>query len=223
MIFKRTLLAAAAAAAVGVLVAASGANAATNLIYNGDFELGDTGFGSDYAPAGNIMDPAIYEVATSTNVHPYWTPPYGDHTTGQGQMMIINGDDKVAKRAWMNNAINYTAGQSYTFTFYVASSYSTAPGNLSLALGSDIVGGPFDASSTVGEWTKYVKTFEATSSGVQTLALWNNQTAYTGNDFTLDDLSLTAVPEAATWAMMIVGFFGVGTALRSRRGALAAA
>ncbi len=40
----------------------------------------------------------------------------------------------------------------------------------------------------------------------------------------LDGVSLTAVPEPSTWAMMLVGFGGLGyAALRRRRTALAAA
>ena len=41
-----------------------------------------------------------------------------------------------------------------------------------------------------------------------------------GNDFGLDTLSLTAVPEPATWAMMITGFCFVGVAARRRRSAI---
>ena len=45
-----------------------------------------------------------------------------------------------------------------------------------------------------------------------------------GEYFALDNLSLTTVPEPATWAMMLVGFGGLGAAMRSRRKqALAAA
>ena len=38
----------------------------------------------------------------------------------------------------------------------------------------------------------------------------------------LDGVSLTTVPEPATWAMMIMGFFGLGAVLRRRRVAVAA-
>ena len=38
----------------------------------------------------------------------------------------------------------------------------------------------------------------------------------------LDGVSLTTVPEPASWAMMILGFFGLGAALRRRRVAVAA-
>jgi hypothetical protein len=51
----------------------------------------------------------------------------------------------------------------------------------------------------------------------------NQNTAFSGNDFALDDISLSTappggVPEPATWAMMIAGF-----GLPARRCAVAAA
>jgi hypothetical protein len=33
---------------------------------------------------------------------------------------------------------------------------------------------------------------------------------------------VSAVPEPATWAMLIIGFFGLGSAIRSKRARLAA-
>jgi hypothetical protein len=47
-------------------------------------------------------------------------------------------------------------------------------------------------------------TFPFTGSG-------NNEAAVTGN------ISPTPVPEPATWAMMLVGFAGIGMAVRRRR------
>ena len=42
-----------------------------------------------------------------------------------------------------------------------------------------------------------------------------------GNSFELDNIAVSAVPEPATWAMMIAGFGMLGTALRRRQSALA--
>lgn len=38
-----------------------------------------------------------------------------------------------------------------------------------------------------------------------------------GNSFEFDNLAAGAVPEPATWAMMLLGFFGLGGAVRSQR------
>ena len=46
------------------------------------------------------------------------------------------------------------------------------------------------------------------------ISIWNNN-GFSGVTFATLDTS--AVPEPATWAMMLVGFGGMGAALRSRR------
>lgn len=48
-----------------------------------------------------------------------------------------------------------------------------------------------------------------------------NMLVVTGADGTLSAAMGVAVPEPATWAMMIMGFFGLGSVLRRRQGALA--
>ena len=47
----------------------------------------------------------------------------------------------------------------------------------------------------------------------------NDNAAYSGNDFALDDISFdtTPVPEPTTWALMIMGFGTAGAMLRRRR------
>ena len=43
-----------------------------------------------------------------------------------------------------------------------------------------------------------------------------------GDFFGLDDINVTAVPESSTWAMMILGFFGVGLTAYRRKAVRAA-
>ena len=81
---------------VGLAVPVSAAG--PNLIVNGDFEAGNTGFITEY----NYLDPSntgtwtlgpeyMYTVSTDPNLyHSAWTS-FGDNTTGTGKMMIVNG------------------------------------------------------------------------------------------------------------------------------------
>ena len=73
--------------------------ASDKLIINGDFEAGNTGFQTDY----KYLDPSqtgvwtlgpefMYTISTNpSQYHSYWGPGFGDHTTGTGSMMIVNG------------------------------------------------------------------------------------------------------------------------------------
>ncbi len=64
-----------------------------NLITNSDFEAGDTGFISDYTAQNDLTPPLTYAVGTSPSLHHIAWLNFGDHTSGNGKMMIVNGDE----------------------------------------------------------------------------------------------------------------------------------
>jgi len=80
-----------------------------NLITNGDFEAGNTGFTTEYT----YLDPSntgpwtlgpeyMYTVSTDPNLyHSAWSS-FGDHTSGSGNMMIVNG-------TWEDTSPGYNA------------------------------------------------------------------------------------------------------------------
>jgi hypothetical protein len=53
-------------------------------------------------------------------------------------------------------------------------------------------------------------TFTTTSAGAYQLAVDFTGGGVPAADFAIDDINISAVPESSTWAMMILGFFGVG-------------
>ncbi len=213
---------------VGAFVAAAmatGASASVNLLSNGDFEAGDVGFDSAYAnPNALLWDPAVYDVeANPQATHPSWAS-FGDHTTGQGLMMIVNGADVPDVMVWGEAGIGVEANTDYDFSFWMASTYSTAPAALNLEINGAVVSPTWNASSTTGLWQQFSVTWNSGAASVADLKLWNQQTAYSGNDFALDDLSFAklglnsgAIPEPASWALMLAGFGAMGGALRQRR------
>jgi hypothetical protein len=74
-------------------------NGAVNLIVNDDFEAGNSGFTSDYdvvvATGHNTLQPPyVYAIGTDPYLyHSAWTS-FGDHTSGTGNMMIVNGSSE---------------------------------------------------------------------------------------------------------------------------------
>lgn len=75
--------------------------AADNLVVNGDFEAGNTGFYSDYDYVSaegwsTLQPPSVYAIGTDPYLyHSAWGPGFGDHTSGDGLMMIVNGTTTV--------------------------------------------------------------------------------------------------------------------------------
>ncbi|WP_414902060.1 PEPxxWA-CTERM sorting domain-containing protein [Sphingomonas flavalba] len=207
---------------------------AGNLVGNGDFEAGNTGFTSDYrhSPASGL-DAGVYAVGASpTAWHGYFSA-IGDHGSGSGNMLLVNGASDITKNVWVSGAIAVSAGQDYFFEAFVASLYPSSPPILTFLYALD--GGPAQELATLsntlelGVWEGLSTSFNTGSATTVQLFLRNAQPAYNGNDFAVDDVYLGTtsivnpgpiggVPEPATWAMMILGMGAVGGAMRRRKG-----
>jgi hypothetical protein len=221
----RTKLILAAGAAIATL-ALAGSAAAANLIVNGSFELGNVGFSSDYIFTSTDLGPADrYAIQDSPrNLHGSFSD-YGDHTTGDGLMMVLNGSPTVGDRVWYENGIVVAPNTDYFFSTWISSAFPTSPAVLNFSINGGMIGSTFTASTTTGLWQQFFATWNSGSNTTASIALVNANTASSGNDFALDDIQLdtvlrplpvNGVPEPATWAMMIMGFGGIGALVRRR-------
>lgn len=217
--------------AISALALACASHAsAGNLITNGDFEDGNTGFTSDYRHSpGSGLNAGVYTVGSSPSSWNGYFAPIGDHTSGSGKMLMANGADDTTQNVWVSDIITVSAGQNYFFEAFIASLYPASPPALTFmySLNGEAALELATLSNTLqlGIWEGLSTTFNTgTATSVQ-LFLRNAQPAYNGNDFALDDVYLGTtsivnpgpvggVPEPTTWAMMIVGFGAVGGAVR---------
>lgn len=189
--------------------------ASANLVINGDFEAGNTGFTSGYKyvppdPANpNEMWPeGTYTVFDNVNaVHSLWTyGPAMDHTPGAGKnMLIVNGNH--LSTVWQGTLSTPLTPGTYKLTAWVANIYPDSPSTLRFSVGGTQVGADFVLGSP-GAWTQFSTTFTVPPiSGVPSFLDLN--TIASGNDFAVDDISLVAVPEPSTLfagAMLLLPF-----------------
>jgi len=211
--FKTAFIAAAA-------LATAGSAQAANLVYNGDFELGDTGFLSDYVYAIPTYNQGEYSTPSNpADVHPAFAS-FPDHTADPGnKMMVINGAADTTDWVWYQNiSTALTANTNYYFSTWVASVYPESPARLNFIINGENVGA-LAASSTTGLWQQFFVVWNSGAATSASIGLKNDNDAYSGNDFALDDISFDTapVPEPATWALMIMGFGTAGAMLRRRR------
>ena len=196
-------LAQAAALACALTLAASTARA-ENLIVNGDFSLGNTGFSTDYTYSPTSLWAAgSYAVTTDPNLqHPYaysFGPP-----AGASAMLAVNGATTANQTVW-SQSIALSASTTYSLAASIASwsggntpgAYDSSPATLYVYLGSSIIGA-FGEPSQSGVWQNVtIYNISVAVDGVYKLSFVNAVTASSGNDFALTALSLRPASTAA--------------------------
>jgi hypothetical protein len=207
---------------------------ATNLVTNGDFSAGDSGFTTDYLLSPPTAEgPGNYWVTTSPHAVCDCFATLGDHTTGTGNMLVLDGAANAGSRFWAQT-IAVTANTDYDLSFWAANLNSTYYGgpqaNISVRIGGVEVYHtgvlPYAAGmspTAVGAWSGFSTLINSGSSTSLQLSFVDTANIHDYNDFAFDDVSLVAratggaVPEPGVWALMIAGFGMVGASLRRRR------
>ena len=172
-----------------------------NLVYNGNFEAGNVGFTSGYgyvAPSSNALYPeGLYTVVANPNtVHPNFIA-CGDHTTGSGLQMIVNGAVTVGVNIW-SQTVNVAPNNYYQFTYWIQSVTGSNPAQLQLFVNGVAAGPIYTADLTTCSWEQFLYNWNSGSSTTAVLSLVNMNTIAGGNDFALDDIIFQQVCPASS-------------------------
>ena len=206
---------------------------AANLITNGGFESGNTGFTSAYTyvaplavPGGgdNMVPENTYTIGTNAfNQHPSWASvgPFAG-----SNFLIANGSSSNDAAVWAQTLTGLTIGTTYDFSAWAVNvcCNSTFGGTnvspLIMSVGSGGSPTAFASSGVLGAtgiWTKFTGSFVANSTSTN-LSIFTDVNAASGNDFGLDNISVVAaIPEPSTWALMLLGFGAIGASMRRRK------
>jgi hypothetical protein len=162
----------------------------SNIVTNSNFQSGNTGFSSSYVySAGNLVTEGKYDVNTNPrNDHANFSI-CGDHTSGSGNMMVINAATVAGVSVWCQTvAVNINT--TYTFSTWIASVHTSNPAILQFSINGVNLGSPFTASSTTCNWQQFCETWDSNGNTSATICIVNQNTAAGGNDFALDDIQM---------------------------------
>ena len=200
-------------AAVASFSALSPAYAA-NLVSNGSFEAGNTGFWSDLTYQSNLGPAGTYYVGSNPNDY---HPGFSSFAAQDGaQMMIINADTRAGV-TWGQNGISVSPHTTYYFSGWIASVYPDSPAVLSVAVNGNALG--THTATLDGKWSQFSLAWDSGSNSTANLTIVNLNLALGGNDLAMDNIEFytTAVPEPETYAMMLAGLGVLGAVARRRK------
>ena len=164
----------------------------TNLITNGDFAAGNTGFTSQYSYATPNVTEGQYYVGASPQA---WNPSLSncpDHTTGTGNMMLVNGSPTPNVRVW-SETVTVIPNTNYAFSTWIQALWTPNPAQLQFSINGSDIGIPITASLPTCTWTQFYTTWNSGNNTSATISIVNKNTQIQGNDFALDDISFAPV------------------------------
>lgn len=196
-----------------------------DLIVNGDFEDGDTGFSTDLSVNNAFLNAGEYSVLTDATTVNGAFDPQGDHTTGSGNMMAINGTGTSGTLTW-GQTVNVVSGTEYDLAFWMMSLFGGGTTTLGISFDGNTVKSVDNAGAGSGVWTEFTASWTATSTGAIDVELLELSTGFAGNDYALDDISLTFTEQnntapvplpAAGWLLLggVAGLVGLGRRRRA--------
>lgn len=193
-------------AAMSILLTLSGMASADNLVVNGDFSAGNSGFTSGYQYASPMYwQPTHYSTGALV---------FADHTGSDvDSLLMVDGAYNATTVVWQET-FSVAPNTDYQFDAWARSVMRGAGPVITLdftANGSSL--GTLTLTNYPDDlWQSFSSVWNSGASTSLTLRVFDLQTnnSVPGNDFALDDISLSPVPETDTWAMFLAGLGVIG-------------
>jgi gliding motility-associated-like protein len=168
-----------------------------NLILNGNFQGGTTAvannFTSSYIPGtggtyGLLSNEGQYAVSTSPSLVHNNFMNCGDHTTGNGNMLIANGAATPNTIVW-SQTVTVAPNTNYAFSFWQMNVLNTnATSNLQLYINNAPISAIVPTNPTACVWDENTGFWNSGSSTSAVLSIVNQSVVGSGNDFAIDDI-----------------------------------
>ncbi|MBQ3734961.1 MAG: gliding motility-associated C-terminal domain-containing protein, partial [Bacteroidales bacterium] len=169
-----------------------------NVVVNGGFEAGYTGFTTDY---NYVANPSQHNLGfgnfvINEDAHNVWPLQHQYGYGGDGLFMIVDGASYPNATVW-SQTVNVQPNTSYDFSAQIvslcASDISVA--RLQFVVNGVQLGPIFEAPSTLYQWVKFHDFWNSGNDTVATITILNQNTNGQGNDFGLDDIVFAPMPE----------------------------
>lgn len=165
-----------------------------NLITNGDFSAGNTGFTTDYQyVTSNVLAGQYYTGTSAQGWNPSLSNCISDHTTGTGNMLLVNGSANTNLVVW-TTTVPITPNTNYAFSMWITDiCWGINPARLRFSINGKPLGSLIAVTAAPCIWSQFYTTWNSGANTTATISIINENTAASGNDFAIDDISFAPV------------------------------
>ena len=174
----------------GDIVSFTTSSLGDNLVYNGDFELGNTGFETSYTYGSTGSYNHYYVGHDIAEMWSWDSPgfPVNDHTSGSGMFLMVDGALQNNTTAW-SQTVNVTPNTDYLFSaWFLTNNVSFLKFEINGVSGPD-----FTTPSERWVWAQRSMTWNSGDNTQATIKIINRYAQSAGYDWCVDDIYFGAV------------------------------
>ncbi len=160
-------------------------------IRNSNFSSGNVDFFSEYKYSpGNLKPSRVYTITKNAKLEYSKFDSCKDHTTGDGNYMIVNGSDSANKIVWKQTVNNLELFQTYTLKLWLMSIDTLNPAILAFFInGREIPFSPVYIPKTACQWNEFSFNWNSNNFDSAEIVIKDVSLKFYGNDFGIDDIS----------------------------------
>jgi gliding motility-associated-like protein len=163
-----------------------------NLIVNGNFSAGNNSFSSGYNFASSNTTEGQYFVGPNPRAWNASLHTCVDHTTGNGNMMLVNGSPTPDVHVW-RQTVTVTPNTNYAFSTWIQALWDPNPAQLQFSINGNTIGNTITASLPTCTWKQFYATWNSGNTTTAVISIVNKNTIVQGNDFALDDIAFSPI------------------------------
>jgi gliding motility-associated-like protein len=174
-----------------------------NSIANGDFSSGNTGFSSSYNYTTSNATEGEYYVGPNAAAWNGGMAGCGDHTTGSGNMLCVNGATSANVSIYCET-VTVQPNTTYAFSTWLMTLSSGNEARLQFSINGSLLGNVFTAPTPTCVWQQFYSTWNSGNSTTANICIVNQNTNAGANDFALDDISFSLICTATDTVIVVV-------------------
>ncbi|HEY6161846.1 MAG TPA: T9SS type B sorting domain-containing protein [Bacteroidia bacterium] len=168
-------------------------NMGPELVVNGDFSQGNTGFTTTYTYSSYAW-PGNYGITPDASLpNPGSWSPCNDHTTGTGNLLWVDASSSgYGLPMWTEN-FPVNPNTNYVFSFWFENvnndSISNPPGTVQFSINNQLLGNLLTAPNLSCQWVQACVVWNSGNNTSASISIMNMAAYFNGNDFGFDDIS----------------------------------